>query len=233
MTTGRHITDTPRTHLFGTPNDSVAPEELLKRNTTTDTPRTDAATELYGERPFLVSAVPVEFAEGIERELAKSQEAYLKSIDRDDYLTRELAASKAEVERLKDSLNDCLGFLSLHGAVGATPDTARLLQKRILATLNQDNTNMEQNKVWKLGVGNNDAPLPLVMKSKGEGGPDFQWFRISEMQDAEELVDTLNRLEDRVAVLHAICLLFRDGTTGGHFENVNLALYQLKAFQTK
>jgi hypothetical protein len=76
-------TDTPRTHLFGTPNDSVAPEELLKRNTTTDTPRTDSATELYGERPFLVSAVPVEFAEGIERELA---------------------ASKAEVERLRAAL---------------------------------------------------------------------------------------------------------------------------------
>jgi hypothetical protein len=54
----------------------------------------------------------------------------------------------------------------------------------------------------------------------------------AEMQDAEELVDTLNRLENRVAALSAICLLFRDGTTGGHFENVNLALRQLKALDT-
>ena len=50
-------------------------------------------------------------------------------------LYQELKASQAEVERLRDSLHDCLSFLALHGAVGATPDTARLLQKRILATL--------------------------------------------------------------------------------------------------
>jgi len=91
---------------------------------------------------------------------------------------------------------------------------------------------MEQ-KVWKLGVGVNDRPLEVVMKSSGEGSFDFQWFRLSEMQDAEELVDTLNRLEDRVAILHAICRLFRDGTTGGYFENVNLALRQLKALENK
>ena len=66
----------------------------------TDTPRTDAATELYGERPFMVAAVPVEFAEGLERELT---------------------ASKAEVERLKADLRraieigeelTCLGLLA-------------------------------------------------------------------------------------------------------------------------
>ena len=51
--------------------------------TTTDTPRTDAATELYGQSPFREVAVPVAFAEEIERELA---------------------ASKAEVERLKKAL---------------------------------------------------------------------------------------------------------------------------------
>lgn len=49
---------------------------------TTATPRTDAAIELYGDRPFMVSAVPVEFAEGLERELA---------------------ASKAEIKELKES----------------------------------------------------------------------------------------------------------------------------------
>jgi hypothetical protein len=54
--------------------------------TTTDTPRTDAAIELYGDRPFMVEAVPVEFAEGLERELA---------------------ASKAEVERLNEMVMDC------------------------------------------------------------------------------------------------------------------------------
>jgi hypothetical protein len=57
---------------------------------TTDTPRTDDATELYGERPFMTPAVPVEFAKQLERELS---------------------ASKAEVERLKaevKSLNHIL-----------------------------------------------------------------------------------------------------------------------------
>ena len=50
---------------------------------TTDTPRTDAATELYGQSPFREVAVPVAFAEELERELA---------------------ASKAEVERLRAEL---------------------------------------------------------------------------------------------------------------------------------
>ena len=42
---------------------------------------------------------------------------------------------EAEVERLKDRLNDCLSFVALHGRVGATQDTAKLLEARILATL--------------------------------------------------------------------------------------------------
>lgn len=52
-----------------------------------------------------------------------------------------LDEAEAEVERLKDRLNDCLSFVALHGPVGATPDTAKLLEVRILATLNPtDNT---------------------------------------------------------------------------------------------
>jgi len=35
---------------------------------TTKTPRTDAATELYGDPPFMTPAVPVEFAEQLETE---------------------------------------------------------------------------------------------------------------------------------------------------------------------
>jgi hypothetical protein len=42
-------------------------------NKSTDTPRTDAATELYGERPFMTPAVPVEFAKDLERELTASK----------------------------------------------------------------------------------------------------------------------------------------------------------------
>lgn len=60
--------------------------------TTTDTPRTDAATELYGERPFMVSAVPVEFAEGLELELAASQ--------------AEVERLKAELAKLKELLDE-------------------------------------------------------------------------------------------------------------------------------
>lgn len=53
----------------------------------TDTPRTDAATELYGELPFLVPAIPVEFARQLELELAHSLENQVKA--------------QAEVDRLK------------------------------------------------------------------------------------------------------------------------------------
>ena len=45
----------------------------FNKNMTPNTPRTDAAIELYGERPFMVSAVPVKFAQQLERELTESQ----------------------------------------------------------------------------------------------------------------------------------------------------------------
>jgi hypothetical protein len=66
---------------------------------TTDTPRTDAAKSYWdsAERENCVSIV---LARELERELKDAQEAYLKSVERDDYLTQGLAASKAEVERL-------------------------------------------------------------------------------------------------------------------------------------
>ena len=67
--------------------------------TTTDTPRTDAAIELYGDRPFMVPAVPVEFAEGLERELD---------------------ASKAEVERLRAAMRSFIDFLDDN--LGTTAD---------------------------------------------------------------------------------------------------------------
>ena len=61
--------------------------------TTTDTPRTDAAIELYGDRPFMVSAVPVEFAEGLERELAASKAEVKKLRDAFSRLTDEIECS--------------------------------------------------------------------------------------------------------------------------------------------
>ena len=48
-----------------------------------------------------------------------------------------LQKAEAEVEMLKDRLNDCLSFVAFHGPVGATPDTAKLLEVRIIATLNK------------------------------------------------------------------------------------------------
>jgi hypothetical protein len=70
-----------------------------------DTPRTDAAKSYWdsAERENCVSIV---LARELERELKDAQEAYLKSVERDDYLTQGLAASKAEVERLKKELAD-------------------------------------------------------------------------------------------------------------------------------
>ena len=50
--------------------------------------------------------VSLEFAQELERELKNAQEAYLKSVERDDYLTQGLAASQAEVERLDHLLAD-------------------------------------------------------------------------------------------------------------------------------
>ena len=67
--------------------------------TTTDTPRTDAATELYGDRPFMVPAVPVAFAEEIERELS---------------------ASKAEVKRLRSTMRSFIDFINDN--LGTTAD---------------------------------------------------------------------------------------------------------------
>ena len=74
--------------------------------TTTDTPRTDASKSFWdsAERENCVSIV---LARKLERELKNAQEAYLKSVERDDYLTQELAASQAEVERLRTE-NVCL-----------------------------------------------------------------------------------------------------------------------------
>jgi hypothetical protein len=68
---------------------------------TTDTPRTDAAKSYWdsAEREDCVSIV---LARELERELKNAQEAYLKSVERDDYLTQELAASQAEVEKIKE-----------------------------------------------------------------------------------------------------------------------------------
>lgn len=86
---------------------------------TTDTPRTDAewASTWQTERRLH------ELCLQLERELAISLENQLKT--------------QAEVERLTDQLHDCLSFIAFHGAVGATPDTAKLLENRILATLNK------------------------------------------------------------------------------------------------
>jgi len=64
----------------------------------TDTPRTDAVIQ----SPNSFFMVRVEnLCRELERELKNAQEAYLKSVERDDYLTQELAASQAEVERLQ------------------------------------------------------------------------------------------------------------------------------------
>jgi hypothetical protein len=73
--------------------------------TITDTPRTD--TEVFPIQDCngqLRMVITTQFAKQLERELGASQEAYLKSVERDDYLTRELAECQAEVESLRSQL---------------------------------------------------------------------------------------------------------------------------------
>jgi uroporphyrinogen-III synthase len=71
--------------------------------TTTDTPRTDLKelklSEVKYPHDFYALA---DLCRQLERELKNAQEAYLKSVERDDYLTQELAASQAEVEKIKE-----------------------------------------------------------------------------------------------------------------------------------
>jgi transposase len=57
-----------------------------------ETPRTDA----FFFRTDIGWDDEVEFARQLERELNASQEAYLKSVERDDYLTQELAECQAQ-----------------------------------------------------------------------------------------------------------------------------------------
>ena len=89
-------TDTPRTHLFGTPNDSVAPEELLKRNTTTDTPRTDAYARHW---PSETECVPSTIARQLERELNERYKAISEADER-------AKKAEAEIKKLHNVIRD-------------------------------------------------------------------------------------------------------------------------------
>ena len=76
--------------------------EMIYQRPTTDTPRTDA--EIFSIQDCngqLLNIVTPMFAKKLERELKASQEAYLQSVERDDYLTQALAEAEFEVERLK------------------------------------------------------------------------------------------------------------------------------------
>ena len=64
-----------------------------KNMTTTDTPRTDAYTDPWNWWDI----IPAEVSRQLERELKASQEAYLQSVERDDYLTQALAEADREL----------------------------------------------------------------------------------------------------------------------------------------
>jgi len=68
----------------------------------------------------LCNVVNTEFAKQLERELAAAREAYLSSVERDDYLTQALAASKAEVERLRETMRSFIDFMDDN--LGTTAD---------------------------------------------------------------------------------------------------------------
>jgi hypothetical protein len=68
--------------------------------TITDTPRTDAARfEALRSSAFRIDCIPLKLGQELERELSASQEAYLKSVERDDYLTQELSDSRDDLMR--------------------------------------------------------------------------------------------------------------------------------------
>lgn len=81
-------------------------DHIVEVNKMVPTPRTDA----FQKGDSLLETweqeweAAISFARQLERELAKSQEAYLQSVERDDYLTQELAASQAEVNTLTRQL---------------------------------------------------------------------------------------------------------------------------------
>ena len=78
--------------------------------TTTDTPRTNKKAVAHSEG-FCVS---IAFARELERELN---------------------ASKAEVEKMKEQLYDCLSYVS-HHPIGASSAISKQIQRGVLATLN-------------------------------------------------------------------------------------------------
>jgi len=71
---------------------------------TPNTPRTDAAIELYGERPFMVSAVPVKFAQQLERELAESQA-------QSHGLVRRVVEAETKLEVAEQQIRNCLEII--------------------------------------------------------------------------------------------------------------------------
>ena len=95
---------------------------------TTDTPRTDTCNHCGSPR---ISPLCAYFT--CEADTTQRDEDKRTHLCREREMNQKL---EAEVERLKDRLNDCLSFVAFHGPVGATPDTAKLLEVRILATLN-------------------------------------------------------------------------------------------------
>jgi hypothetical protein len=69
-------------------------------NEVSNTPRTDAEVfpiqDCNGQLRYVITT---QFAKQLERELSASQEAYLKSVERDDYLTQELSDSNDDLMR--------------------------------------------------------------------------------------------------------------------------------------
>ncbi|MFZ0617038.1 MAG: hypothetical protein WAN16_11420 [Chthoniobacterales bacterium] len=103
----------------------------------TDTPRTDACPHCGAERYVFAEAFHDSDGNPQWRNITRHKCGSTAENKAAICFEREYRKkAEAAVERLKDRLNDCLSFVALHGPVGATPDTAKLLEVRILATLN-------------------------------------------------------------------------------------------------
>lgn len=105
-----------------TPQNHTNPQQ--HRQMTTNTPNTcpHCGAKYFTAVEWACGTTPILDGDTHRSPLCKEREARLEA--------------DSEVERLRERLNDCLSFVAFHGPVGATPDTAKLLEKRILATLN-------------------------------------------------------------------------------------------------
>jgi hypothetical protein len=169
--------------------------ELSFMNTSTtnemsDTPLTDAATELYGERPFMTPAVPVKFAQQLERELAVSLANQLKAMQ--------------EVEFWKAKAYEAEQFEGKHEA------EAELRYQEVLRKANDDASEPIREMSDKLGLQLGECILqhgvPLLSESYEKAEAEVEELKLelsASKAEVEKLHEENKILNRQVAYLQS------------------------------